>query len=165
MMDTMQIKSMEDIIKNLETLQYVMIIKEIIHVVFRKHVIIRKHVVNRKHVVLKIETIINLIVTTMIVRQFVRMIVSQTQSQSIKEETINITIRNLNIELKIVNKTKDKKEVILETQMKKVKCLMKAIGNLKIYKLEMLMISKEKNQIDLETMMIDIKISTTSKGL
>lgn len=101
----------------------------------------------------------------MIVRQFVRMIVSQTQSQSIKEETINITIRNLNIELKIVNKTKDKKEVILETQMKKVKCLMKAIGNLKIYKLEMLMISKEKNQIDLETMMIDIKISTTSKGL
>ena len=91
------------------------------------------------------------------------MIVIQIQNQSTKEEMINITIKNLNFELKITSLTKGKEEIILVSLMNVAKCRMKAIEWLKINHLETHLISKERIKTDQEIMMIDTEILTISK--
>ena len=104
-----------------------------------------------------LETITNLIVIT---------IDTRTPSQYTKEEMINITTRNLNIEIKITIRTKDKEGTIQVILMKEAKCLMKAIRNPKHCKLDQTtLITKERSQVELKTMMIDTKTTTISKDL
>ena len=125
MMDTMQIKNMEDISKNHETLQLEVIIKEIIQKVSR------------------IGMITNILIVKMIV----------ILNLHIKEGMISTIVKNqIIIEAKTI-KTKGKKEMIQMNQMKEVKCHMRVI-ELKINQTETLLkITKEEiNSLDQITM-------------
>jgi len=55
-----------------------------------------------------------------------------TQSKSIKEEMINITIKNPNSEIKITRLSKDRKEAVQVSLMNEAKCHMKATKSLKL---------------------------------
>lgn len=151
MMVTTQIRSMEDTLKNLETLQLEVIIKEIIQKVFRN--------------VLSI----NLIVTktdNKIDNRIAIKTASTTPSLCTKEEKINMQSKNRNIVLKTTIPTRDKEGMIQVSQMKKAKCLMKAIECLKINHRETLMITKEMSKIvDQEILRKDKGTSTISKVL
>jgi len=128
-----------------------MIIKETIHVD------IKNNVFTKTDQITNLEMITNLIVIT---------IVTRTPSQYIKEGMINITTRNLNIEIKITIRTKGKEGMIQVILMKEAKCLMKATKNLKLCKLDQTtLITKERNQLGPKIMMIDTRTTTISKDL
>ena len=137
---------MEDTIKNLETLLSEVTTNETTQMA----------VMSREHVLAKTVLIISLTDTT---------IDTPTRSKSIKEEMINITLKNQNIEIKMMRLTKDREEETQVSLMKEVRCLMMNTGSLKFQPPEKHMIIRGRILPDQEIMMIGIKITTISKGL